>query len=395
MALPYSKYQDQIDRVLTDGMLTSIRQRAQGYDERNEFPYQDLEVLREAGYLAALAAKEDGGLGWNFAAVVDAQKKLAAYAPATALAVNMHLIWSGVASIFQAHGQDDLDFVLRDAAAGEIYAFGISEAGNDAVLFDSGTVAAEQSDGSVQFTGTKIFTTLSPAWTRLGIFGKTPDGSELIYAVLDRADGHTEADGSTWDMLGMRATHSFVTHLNGATVPPERIIRRIPTGPNQDLLTFSIFAAFLTLISAVYAGIGDRAVEIAAEKLHRRTSKVHGTALSQDPIMRYKHGEAILRQFTHDQQLTGLAEGITHLTDYGDEWFTRLVANKISAVRIAKAQVDYAFEAAGGAGFHRTEEIARLYRDVMAGVYHPSDDESAHTTFATFGLGPLDDELHH
>lgn len=389
MALPYSQYQEQIDAVLTEEILTGIRQRAAGYDERNEFPYKDLEVLRETGYFAALSAEKDGGLGWNFAAVVDAQKKLAAYAPATALAVNMHLIWSGVASIFQANGNPDLDFILQEAGAGETYAFGISEAGNDAVLFDSGTVAEEQADGSVKFTGTKIFTTLSPVWTRLGIFGKSPDGDELIYAVLDRAEGKTESDGSSWDMLGMRATHSFVTHLNGAVVPADRIIRRIPTGPNQDLLTFAIFAAFLTFTSAVYAGIGDRAVEIAAQKLQSRISKVHGAALSQDPILRYKHGEAILRQMSQDQQITGLAEAITQLTDYGDEWSTRLVANKISAIRVAKAQVDYAFEASGGAGFHRTEEIARLYRDVMAGVYHPSDDESAHTTFASFGLGPL------
>lgn len=390
MGLPQSQYQDQIDAVLTESLLTDIRQRAAGYDERNEFPYQDIAALQEAGYFAALTPVEDGGLGWNFAAVVDAQKKLAMYSPATALAVNMHLIWSGVAAIFQAHGNAELDFILKDAAAGEIYAFGISEAGNDAVLFDSGTVAQDQADGSVKFTGTKIFTTLSPAWTQLGIFGKTPDGSELVFAILDRAEGSTESDGAHWDMLGMRATHSFVTHLQGAVVPAERIIRRIPTGPNQDLLTFGIFAAFLTLVSAVYAGIGDRAVEIAAEKLHARTSKVHGTTLSQDPILRYKHGEAILRQLSQDQQLAGLAEAVTHLTDYGDEWFPRLVANKIAAIRIAKAQVDYAFEASGGAGFHRTEEIARLYRDVMAGVYHPSDDESAHTTFATFGLGPLE-----
>src|SRR5699024_1552487 len=94
----------------------------------------------------------------------------------------------GVAAIFQAHGNAELDFILKDAAAGEIYAFGISEAGNDAVLFDSGTVAQDQADGSVKFTGTKIFTTLSPAWTQLGIFGKTPDGSELVFAILDRAE---------------------------------------------------------------------------------------------------------------------------------------------------------------------------------------------------------------
>lgn len=391
MALPYSLYQAQIDDVLTDEILEGIRQRAAGYDERNEFPYQDIEVLQQAGYFSALTDVSDGGLGWNFAALVDAQKKLAAYSPATALAVNMHQVWSAVASIFSTHGNRDLEFVLKDAAASEIYAFGISEAGNDAVLFDSGTVAEEQADGSVRFTGTKIFTTLSPVWTKLGVFGKSPEGDQLIFGVLDRTEGNTTADASSWDMLGMRATHSFVTHLNGAVIPSERIIRRIPTGPNQDLLTFSIFASFLTLTSAVYAGLGDRAVEIAADKLHTRTSKTHDTALSQDPFLRYKHGEAILRQMSQDQQITGLAEAISNLTAYGDEWFVRLVANKISAVRVAKAQVDYAFEASGGAGFHRSQEISRLYRDVMAGFYHPSDDESAHTTFATFGLGPIDD----
>lgn len=76
MALPHSQYQKQIDTVLTEEILTGIRQRAAGYDERNEFPYKDLEVLRDTGYLAALSAEKDGGLGWNFAAVVDAQKNL-------------------------------------------------------------------------------------------------------------------------------------------------------------------------------------------------------------------------------------------------------------------------------------------------------------------------------
>ena len=53
--------------------------------------------------------------------------------------------------------------------------------------------------------------------------------------------------------------------------------------------------------------------------------------------------------------------------------------------------VDYVpLEASGGASYHRGNELSRLYRDVMAGVFHPSDDESAHNTLANFMLGPLD-----
>src|SRR5699024_8434292 len=111
----------------------------------------------------------------------------------------------------------------------------------------------------------------------------------------------------------------------------------------------------LTLTSAVYAGLGDRAVEIAADKLHTRTSKTHDTALSQDPFLRYKHGEAILRQMSQDQQITGLAEAISNLTAYGDEWFVRLGDNQNMAVGLTKSQFDNAFEASECAGFHRSQ----------------------------------------
>lgn len=390
MPTPRADQHDAISHVLTEDLLEKIRSRAQEIDEANEFPTEDIADLTKTGYLGSLASKDVKGLGWDFATLVDAQRTLAMYSPATALTVNMHQIWVGVASIFQASGDNSLDFILDDAAAGEIYAFGISEAGNDAVLFDSNTLAEAQEDGSVEFTGAKIFTTGSPAWTRLGIFGKSPDGSKLIFGILDRDQGGTRSDGSHWDMLGMRASHSFVTHLEKAKVPKERIIRRIPTGPNQDLLTFGIFASFLTLVAAVYTGIGDRAVEIATEALNSRTSKVTGKPLSQDPILRYKLGEAIHRQYSANAQLTFTAEAIRDLRDLGSEWFTRLVSNKIRAIRIAKQQVDFAFEASGGASFHRKSEISRLYRDVMAGFFHPSDDESANNTFATFGLGPID-----
>ena len=35
-------------------------------------------------------------------------------------------------------------------------------------------------------------------------------------------------------------------------------------------------------------------------------------------------------------------------------------------------------------------ELERLYRDVLAGMFHPSDDESAHNTVANAWLGPLE-----
>jgi hypothetical protein len=44
---------------------------------------------------------------------------------------------------------------------------------------------------------------------------------------------------------------------------------------------------------------------------------------------------------------------------------------------------------AGGGGYRSSSELARLQRDVLAGIYHPSDTESVHATVATNLLGPL------
>ena len=103
--------------VLTPELLDRIRSRAAGYDRDNSFFAEDLDELRAAGYLAPRSMLE---------ATRD-QRLLAAYAPATALGINMHLIWMGVARVLHDRGDARLDWVLEDAAQGELFAFAISE----------------------------------------------------------------------------------------------------------------------------------------------------------------------------------------------------------------------------------------------------------------------------
>ncbi|WP_022872602.1 acyl-CoA dehydrogenase family protein [Nesterenkonia alba] len=381
-------------QVLTPELLERIRGRAADYDARNEFCYEDLDELQAAGYLRALVPAEYGGLGWNFPTLVQAQRLLAAYAPATSLSVNMHHVWVAVARQMVAGGAGEFEQVLTEAAEGHIFAFGISEAGNDAVLFDSTTQAQTHDDGSVTFTGTKIFTTLAPVWTRLGLFGKdvaatgAEDEKPLIFGFLERevAGWHTVEN---WDMLGMRATQSHATALEGARVPAERIVRRLPVGPNADPLVFAIFSSFLTLLAAVYTGLGDRAVELGAQHVAARTALSTGESLDRDPDIRYKLAEAHLQQLALEAQLRQIASDVEAGADHGTGWFPRLVALRTSATRTARAVLDTALGVSGGAQYHRTSELSRLYRDALAGVHHPSDDESAHRTLANHLLGPL------
>jgi alkylation response protein AidB-like acyl-CoA dehydrogenase len=373
--------------ALTPELLDRIRSRAAGYDRDNAFFTEDLDELRAAGYLVPRSLLE----------TARDQRLLASHAPATALGINMHLVWVGVARVLRDRGDHSLDWVLRDAEAGELFAFGNSEGGNDLVLWDSLT-EVERVDGGYAFTGTKIFTSLAPAWTRLGIFGKqsTGEGAEegprLVHGFLRRATPETPVAGVTtlddWDTLGMRATQSNTTKLDHATVADAGISRFLPVGPNGDPFIFGIFANFLLLIGSVYAGIADRALELAVEAAHNRTSlKNGGATYAQDPDIRWRVADAALALDALRPDLEGLASDVDTLVNHGSNWFRYLTGAKHRSTEAARYVVDQALRVAGGGGYRSSSELARLQRDVLAGIYHPSDTESVHSTVATALLG--------
>ncbi|HEY9366104.1 MAG TPA: acyl-CoA dehydrogenase family protein [Agromyces sp.] len=381
------------ESLLHDELLERFRERAARYDRDNVFFDEDLAELRETGYLTALVPVEFGGLGWTFADAVRGQMRLAGAAPATALAVNMHLVWTGVAKVLRDRGDDSLEFVLREAGAGEIFGFGISEAGNDLMLFGSRTVAEPQTRGGYRYTGRKIFTSLSPAWTRLGTMGLdtvSADAPKLVYGFIDREDPDVRILDD-WDTMGMRASQSRTTVLDGAFAAPDRIVRRLDPGPNADPLIFGIFANFELLLASVYAGIGDRALDLAVAAARRRTSMKNGGApLSQDPDIRWRIADAALAQEAIAPQLLAIARDLDELVDHGAFWFAKLVGVKVRATETAKHVVDQAVRVSGGSTYFAGSELGRLYRDVLAGIFHPSDDESAHSTVANAWLGPID-----
>ncbi|MGN8551147.1 UNVERIFIED_CONTAM: acyl-CoA/acyl-ACP dehydrogenase [Microbacterium sp. SLM126] len=380
---------------LPDDLLERIRDRAPTHDRENTFPDADLAELRDAGYLSILVPSELGGAGLGLAEASALQQRLAGAAPATALAVNMHLVWTGVAKVLADRGFDDLRFVQEGAAAGEIFAFGISEAGNDLVLFGSGTDAAPLPGGGYAFSGTKIFTSLAPVWTQLGLHGldtTSPDAPKMVYAFVSRTE---EAAGRVvtrddWDTLGMRGTQSRTTELRGAVAPDDRVARRIDPGPNPDPLVFGIFSVFEILLASVYTGIARRALDVAVGSAAARTSKKTGLAYDQDPDIRRRIAGMALAYDALPPQLDSLARDVDELADHGGRWFSLLAGLKHRAVVTAKSVVDDAVLVAGGSSYFASHELGRLYRDVLAGLFHPSDPESAHATIATAWLGPLE-----
>lgn len=367
--------------MLTPDLLDRIRSRAPGYDRDNTFFTEDLDELRQAGYLNPQSLVE----------TARDQRLLARFAPATALALNMHHVVVGTARVVSDRGDASLDWVLDEARAGELFAFGNSEAGNDEVMFDSGTRAEPQEDGSYLFSGTKIFTSLSPAWTRLGIFGRDdtdPDEPRLVHGYLTRESGGHRAVGE-WNTLGMRATQSFSTMLENARVPAERIARILPVGPNPDPYLFGISSNFALLISSVYAGIADRALELGVAAAQRRTSKKSGGTYADAADVRWQLADAAIALDSLAPQIESLAADVDRLVDHGTRWGRFLVGTKTRSVDVARDVVEKAIRSSGGASYSADNELSRLYRDALAGLFHPSDPRAAHATVANHLFGPI------
>jgi alkylation response protein AidB-like acyl-CoA dehydrogenase len=378
-------------RLLDDALLERIHDRAAEHDRAASFPHDDLAELQAVGYLAALVPERLGGAGLSLAELTREQTRLAQAAPATALAINMHLVWTAVAKTLLDRGDDSLEFVLREAAAGEVFGFGVSEAGNDLVLFGSAVDARPLPDGGVAYTGVKTFTSLSPVWTRLGTFGldsTSADAPRIVWGFLDRAASGIEIV-EDWDTLGQRATRSDTTRLHDAVVTADRVVRRLPPGPNPDPLIFGVFVNFEILLASVYAGISHRAVALAAESAKRRTSmKLGGAPRSDDPDVRRRVATAALLDDGLDAQILALATDVDTFTDHGGRWFAKASGLKVRVTEQAKEVVDQAILVGGGSGYAASSELARLYRDVLAGAFNPSTADSALGTIASAVLGP-------
>jgi alkylation response protein AidB-like acyl-CoA dehydrogenase len=381
--------------VLTDELIDQCGTRAAGYDRENRFFDEDFAALRAAGYLTLPVPKDLGGPGLSLAEVCREQRRLAYRAPATALAVNMHLYFVGVAADLHRAGHTSQDWLLREALAGEVFAAGHGEAGNDLPLFLS-TARAERvdagsgpnGDGGYRFWGHKIFGSLSPVWTRLGLHAMDSDdprGPQIVHAFLPRdTEGYRIKE--TWDVLGMRATRSDDTILEGAFVPDCYIGRVVPAGA-ADGFVLSIFAWALLNFANIYYAVAQRALDLAVAGVKRRTSLALTRSMAYHPEVQHSIAEMAMELEAMGPHVDRIAAEWSDGVDHGANWPLKIVTVKHRCVEGAKKVVDLAMAVSGGTGMFKTNELERLYRDVRCGGFHPANTLLAHEIVGKTALG--------
>ena len=370
-------------------MLDRFYGRAPAYDAENRFFHEDFEELRGAGYLTMAVPKDLGGLGMSLAEVCREQRHLAYYAPATALATNMHLYWTGVAADLRRAGDNSLEWLLKEAANGAVFAAGHAESGNDIpVLFS--TTKAERVDGGYRFTGRKSFGSLTPVWTYLGLHGmdtSDPGAPKVVHAFLPR-DTQGVSIVETWDVLGMRATRSDDTVLDGAFVPDKYVARVVaPGAAGLDLFVLAIFAWALVGFGNIYYGLARRALDLTIESVKNKSSIALSRSMAYHAGVQHNIADMVMELEAIGPHLEAVARDWSDGVEYGPQWVTKIVAAKYRAVEGSWRVVDLALDLAGGFGIFKQSAIERLFRDARLGRLHPTNAMLTREFVAKLTLG--------
>jgi alkylation response protein AidB-like acyl-CoA dehydrogenase len=375
--------------LLSGEMLARFESRAATYDRENHFFDQDFEELRATGYFRLPVPVELGGAGFTLAQMAREQRRLAYYAPATALAVNMHIYWVGLAADLWRRGDKSLEWLLFDTVNGEIFAAGHAESGNDLPVLLS-TTKAERVEGGYRFYGRKQFGSLSPVWTRLGVHGMDltdPAQPKVVHAfVMRESAGYIIKE--TWDVLGMRASSSDDTILEGAFVPDEHVARVVPAGAaGIDAFVLGIFAWALIGFGNVYYGLARRALDKSVSALKRKRSVAVTRTMAHHPEAQHAIAEMVIELDSIGPHLDRIAEDWSKGLDHGMEWPSKIFAAKYRAVEGSWRVVDLGLDIAGGAGIFRSEGYERMLRDARLGRIHPANSFLTHEVIAKTALG--------
>ena len=383
-----------IQGVLSEKTLEQFASRAAVYDRENRFFQEDFDELRASKYLLLPLPAEFGGGGMSLAQVSREQRRLAYYAPATALAVNMHLYWLGVAADLWRRGDHSLEWLLREAAAGEIFAAGHAETGNDVPVLLS-TTKAERVEGGYRFTGRKQFGSLTPVWTRFGLHGmdtSDPAQPKIIHAFMPRdTPGYTIKE--TWDVLGMRATRSDDTVLDNVFIPDRYVARVVPPGAaGIDAFVLGMLAWALTGFGNVYYGMAKRALALSIAALKNKKSLALSRSMAYHPEAQHAIAEMVLELESIGPHLETLAQEWSAGVDHGAEWPMKIFSTKYHAVEGSWRVVDHAVELAGGAAIFKSGPFERMVRDARLGRIHPANSFLTHEVVAKTALGISLDE---
>lgn len=325
-------------------------------DETDCFVADNYAALKSSGLVEAGVPQELGGGGASIATLADMLRVLGHHCSSTALAFSMHTHQVAIpAWRWSTQKVAAVEPLLKRIAAERIIL--LSSGGSDWI---AGSGRAEKVEGGYRISGRKIFTSGAPAGDLL-MTGAVlaEEGAEplVLHFGIPMSSPHVRID-PVWKTLGMRGTGSHDVIIDGHVVPDAAVALKRKAGEWHPLFQIIATIAF-PLVYSAYLGVAESACGIALDLARKRKSNVHVVELIGRMQTELK-GAQLAQRFMVES--TGGAMSAQSVDD--------VMTGKRLLTEHAIRAVEYAMEAAGGAGFYRSQGLERRFRDIQGARYH-------------------------
>lgn len=375
--------------ALAEELAEEFGARAAEVDREGRFPFENIDRMKETGFLKLCVPEELGGLGADLETTCKAQGIIGAACASTALSTNMHTFGIGAASEGWNDGDKTAKPIFDLVSAGFVVGGSITDAATGLNVRYSST-PARKVDGGWIITGRKSFCSLAPVldffWGTASEEGK---GGLLMFGLPRNTPGLNFIDA--WDTMSMRGTGSWDVVFDDVFVPDLAMMGGTPgagTGidgqaPAWGPATERPFAWFSFTVASIYLAAARAAADFAYDYVTSRTPTGASLPMSRQPAQIFSAAEIELLLRPAEAMV---ADGLRRRKDGEVLSAVQLSAIKYTAVNNAAQAVDRCFRMVGGHGLYRKLPLERLYRDVRAGQFHPPGNDVA---LETIGRGAL------
>jgi alkylation response protein AidB-like acyl-CoA dehydrogenase len=260
---------------------------------------------------------------------------------------------------------------LSRIAAGEIAAYAGTERGTGSNFWalESAAVAVA---GGFRLKLRKSWATLAEVADLFIIPTRAhPDAemTEISLFLVERREGVQAAE--PWKGTGMRGSSSGPVDVD-ALVPRERLMGT--PGRANDYITTDMFNLLLLAHAALYLGVAEEALKLAAARMVRRVFAHTGQALADHSLWQARIGALAAETRAAGALVQRTAVDVD--AAYGGRTLSEdALAGKLCACGLARRATDAAMEIFGGSGYNRGERVELLWRDARAGsLMRPSDE---------------------
>jgi alkylation response protein AidB-like acyl-CoA dehydrogenase len=348
--------------------------RANEADKIGRLPAEDVQALKDTGYLGLSVPKEYGGQGLSLQDCVAAQITLAQGSASTALVAGMPIHIFGHMAEVRAWPEEKFEWLSQVSVNGGLINSAASEpdlgSPSRGGLPDTYAVLNSTGEGWV-INGHKTWTTGGRHLTHILVQLRIEDEPAVIVV---RQDALGVAWVETWsDSLSLRASDSHDVYFNKVTVPTDHLLvrGRSEAGRPQPSVWFPM------IMSAVYLGAAIAARNAVIQFALGRVPTSLGKPITTLPKIQRQIGEIDLAL----QAATALLYEVAAQWQ-GDEAsrqkiYPRIAAAKYQVTEAAAFVTEQALRVAGGTSITRSLPLERHFRDVRAGSMQPPSGDTA------------------